>query len=35
MEECVERELADITLADCISNMRMYIDEHNEKEAAE
>lgn len=33
MEECVERELAGITLADCISSMRVYVDEHNEKEA--
>ena len=32
MEECVEKELAGITLADCISNMRVYINEQNEKE---
>lgn len=30
MEECVEKELAGITLADCISNMRVYVDEQNE-----
>lgn len=35
MEECVERELANITLADCISNMREYVDEHNEMEVTE
>ncbi|BAK47841.1 predicted transcriptional regulator [Clostridium sp. SY8519] len=35
MEECVEKELAGITLADCISNMRVYVDEQNEKEATE
>jgi Rrf2 family protein len=35
MEECVERELANITLADCISNMCEYVDEHNEKELTE
>ena len=32
MEECAEKELAGITLADCISNMRVYVDEQNEKE---
>lgn len=35
MEECVEKELAGITLADCISNMRVYVVEHNGKEATE
>lgn len=35
MEECVEKELAGITLADCISSMRVYVDDHNEKEATE
>lgn len=35
MEECVEKELAGITLANCISNMRMYVDEQNEKEETE
>ena len=35
MEECVERELANITLADCIINMREYVDEHNEMEVTE
>ncbi len=35
MEECVEKELADITLADCIRRMRVYVDEHNEKETME
>lgn len=35
MEECVEKELADITLADCIRSMRVYVDEHNEKETME
>ena len=33
MEEGVEKELAGITLANCISNMRVYVDEQNEKEA--
>ena len=32
MEKCAEKELAGITLADCISNMRVYINEQNEKE---
>ncbi|MGI5932951.1 MAG: Rrf2 family transcriptional regulator [Eubacterium sp.] len=35
MEECVEKELAGITLVDCISSMRVYVDDHNEKEATE
>ena len=32
MEERVENELKSITLADCINNMRQYINENNEKE---
>ena len=32
MEEGVEKELAGITLANCISNMRAYVDEQKEKE---
>ena len=35
MEECVEKELADITLADCIRRMCVYVNEHNEKETME
>ena len=35
MEECVEKELAGITLVDCISSMRVYVDDHNEKETTE
>ncbi len=29
MEERVEKELSGITLADCINNMRIYINEHD------
>lgn len=32
MEERVENELKSITLADCINNMRQYINENNEQE---
>ena len=32
MEERVDNELKSITLADCINNMRQYINENNEKE---
>ncbi|MGN1391390.1 MAG: Rrf2 family transcriptional regulator [Sharpea porci] len=35
MEERVENELKSITLADCINNMRQYINENNEKEIQE
>ncbi|MDD6711018.1 MAG: Rrf2 family transcriptional regulator [Sharpea porci] len=35
MEERVENELKSITLADCINNMRQYINENNEKEKQE
>lgn len=35
MEERVENELKSITLADCINNMRQYINENNEQEKQE
>lgn len=35
MEERVENELKSITLADCINNMRQYINENNKKEKQE